>query len=85
MRTSVDSGQSTTESLTVAVVEQVANREHVDPLDLPPLTEVIDPDALNALFEAPGASADRVTFNYHGYEIVVEGPEQVQVTPFEDA
>lgn len=85
MRTSVDSGQSTTQSLTVAVVEQVANRENVEPLDIPPLNDVIDPDALEALFDDPETAADRVTFNFHGYEVVVEGPEQVQATPLEDA
>lgn len=84
MRTSVDPGQSTAQHVTVAVVEHVATREDVDPLDLPPLNDVIDPDALTALFEDPESAAHRVTFSYNGYEIVVEGPEQVQVTPLED-
>lgn len=81
MGTSVDSGQATTQSLTVAVVEQVADRENVDALDLPPLNDVIDPDALDALFERPETAVDRLTFSYHGYEVTVEGPERVQVTP----
>lgn len=84
MGTTVDSGQTSTHSLTVTVVEQVANRENVDPLELPPLHDAIDPDALDALFDKPEAAVDGVTFRYQGYEVVVEGPERVRVTPLDD-
>lgn len=37
-------------SLSMAVVRAVSDAEGRDPLDLPPLATVIDPDALDALF-----------------------------------
>lgn len=85
MTTTVDSGQTSTNSLTVTVVEQIANRENVDPLELPPLHDAIDPEALDALFDKPDSAVDGIAFHYHGYEVVVEGPERVRVTPLDDA
>lgn len=84
METKAKSDQPAARPLPVAIVERVAERGNVDPLDLPPLHDAIDPDALSALFATPGKGPDTVTFTYHGYRVTVEGPEQVLVDPLED-
>lgn len=63
-----------------AVVERVAEAEDVDPLDLDPLYEAIDPDALDTLCGGPRRDARpsaRIVFEYHGYTVVVDGPYSV--------
>lgn len=62
----------------MAVVEAVANAAGTDPLALePPLTRVVDTDALDSLFAA--GSVTRVAFEYAGHEVVVEGDETITV------
>lgn len=59
-----------------AVVEAVAEAESVDPMSLhTTLYEVIDPDALDALFLSTSAdgAAPRIEFTYHGYVVTVTG------------
>lgn len=54
----------------VRVVETVADREQTSPLTLsPPLTEFVNPDALDALFERTDGA---VTFDAWGYRITVD-------------
>ncbi|QLH79092.1 hypothetical protein HZS55_18115 [Halosimplex rubrum] len=59
----------------LSVLETVAAAERVDPVDLPPLSETLDPEALNRLFEP--LAGDRVPatveFEYCGYEVRVDG------------
>lgn len=67
-------------TLTVRIVEEVAEREGVDPLDLtPPLHDVIDPEAVASLVSgrSGGGTRDdvRVTFTYLGYDITVTGDD----------
>jgi hypothetical protein len=57
------------EPLSRAVVEAVAARDGIDPVDVEtPLYEVVDPDALDALFDG---RAGEVTFEYSGYRVTV--------------
>jgi hypothetical protein len=80
------------ESVVGAVVDAVAARERVDPVELPPLYDVVDTDALNALFDRSGErgaserTADegsgnrlRVTLQYQGYDVEIHGG-RVEVT-----
>lgn len=71
-------GQS---SISIRVVEAVAEREGIDPLEVsPPLHDAIDPNALDALFEptASGRRADgTVSFTYHGYRVRVESDGRI--------
>lgn len=54
------------------VVSAVAEREGVEPAELrPPLFEVVDPDALDAMFARSDAENVAVEFTYLGYEVVV--------------
>ena len=51
---------------TIDIVERVSEMEEQDPVDLPPLYNSIDPDALNQL------SDSEIQFEYIGYEITIE-------------
>ncbi|MFB1062412.1 HalOD1 output domain-containing protein [Natrinema sp. H-ect4] len=64
---------------TNAVIEAVAEATDSDPLDLPPLYEAVDPDALNTLFDSSETSG-QVSFPYAGFEVTVRGSE-VEVEP----
>ena len=64
-----------------AVVERIANRKGVDPLELTPLYEAVDPDALDSLV-TPGEGNDsalRIEFTYHGYELRVTGDGVIHI------
>ncbi|MCU4740767.1 hypothetical protein OB955_07515 [Halobacteria archaeon AArc-m2/3/4] len=70
--------------VSTAVVEAVAEADGCSPLEMsPPLYSAIDPDALDQLFAASGASADpelrfddswtptELSFTYAGYGVTV--------------
>lgn len=66
------------ESITTAVLAAVAGREGVDPIDLePPLHDVVDPDALEALFADAVDGTARgdvvVEFTYCGHRVRIDG------------
>lgn len=68
----------------IEVVEAVAEAEGIDPVTLePPLYDVIDTDALDALFRrSDGTRSDTigtVEFTYRGHTVVVQGREDVHV------
>ncbi|SFB71365.1 hypothetical protein SAMN05444422_101408 [Halobiforma haloterrestris] len=72
------------ESPSVTVVRAIAIREGVDPVELdPPLHEVVDPSALNCLFQENGRSSDHLAleFTYDTYRVRVTGTDpEVEVT-----
>lgn len=64
------------------IVERIADREGVDPVDLDALLyDVIDPDALEALISNTGdrhpQSNPRVEFTYYGYAVTVDANERI--------
>lgn len=67
------------------VLDSVARSKGVDPTELPPLYEAIDPDALDALFGAPARglgerpTPESVQFNYAGRVVVVRAADDVEV------
>lgn len=65
-------------SLVSRIVMEVAERERVDPLELPPLFEAIDTEALAILLEGDDV---RVSFTYCGYRITVTSDEQLTIEP----
>lgn len=67
------------DDLTVVVIERVADDKGVDPRDLDPLHEVIDPDALNALFSDDDHTVRKVVFRYQGYDVTVESDGRVRL------
>lgn len=50
--------QETDESIVFALVNALAEAQEVDPTDLPPLYDVIDPDALTNLLDRHGKEVD---------------------------
>ena len=61
----------------MAVVDSVAQAEGVSAVDLrKPLYESVDPQALDNFFR-DGRHSARVTFDYHGYRVTVEGTGEV--------
>lgn len=67
-----------TDELVQTIVTTIADFEAVDPTELPPLYDAIDPDALVALLRSSGMDA-RVVFSYLGYEIIAHGGGDVTV------
>ena len=70
------------ESASEAVVRAVADARGRDPIELPPLHNVIDPDALNELFSdtiAGTARSGRLVFEYGGCTVALDGPNEVLV------
>lgn len=65
------------ETPTVAVVDAIAGSEGVDALDLPPISECIDPDALNTICES--LDDGYITFTYCGYSVTVNHDMRIHV------
>lgn len=83
-RTTFD-GEDVTPS--TAVVETVAAVRGVDPMELDPLYEVVDPQALDRLVapRPPRRTGDcTVVFTYFDHEVTVRSPGIVRVRPLED-
>jgi hypothetical protein len=59
------------ERISQEVVSVVSAVDDTDPLDLPPLAETVDPDALDALFDHENDADRRLTFYYYSYRITV--------------
>ena len=62
----------------VALVEAVAREAGCHPVDLPPLYDTLDPDALDQLL--PIADEGELTVQYHGYEVTLRDVEHIVVT-----
>ena len=74
-----------TTSPSEAIVERVAKADGVDPTDLRPLYEVIDPDALDMFVSTAGSrnTDAQVQFEYQGYHVTVtaDGVVHLAVAP----
>ena len=60
------------------ILDAIAESENVDTLDLPPLGEVIDTDALITLLD--GESEVVISFRYNGYDVVVDSEGAIEIT-----
>ena len=71
----------------MAVVTFVAAIEEVDPPALSPLFDVVDPDALDSVYESVTTNSPdgKVVFRYEGYEITLSGDETISARPVDDA
>ena len=65
--------------VSTTVVQAVADARGTAQLALPPLADVLDPDALDALY-AGERPVSRVTFEYAGYSVSVAPDRTVTVT-----
>lgn len=71
------------EGLCQMIVEEIAEREDCDPLELsPPLYSAVDPNAADALFDSLDASRStgHIEFTYLGYEITVHSDHTIDVS-----
>jgi len=75
---------STGGSATEAVVSLVAQEEGCAPLELDPLYDAVDPEALDSICTATPDSSLRLSFDYTGYTVLVDGSGIVQLIPAED-
>ncbi|WP_276256122.1 HalOD1 output domain-containing protein [Halomontanus rarus] len=67
------------------VLEKIADAEDVAPADLhPPLHAVVDPTALDRLFEPTAENRSgrtgRVSFGYRGYEVTVRSNGNIEMS-----
>mgnify|MGYP006304356947 CR=1 FL=1 len=70
-------------SLSVTVVEAVADAVGVAPVDLAtPLNDAVDPDALDALFRN---GTGRVSFDYCEFQVSVDARGTVEVSALKEA
>ncbi len=66
--------------LSTTVISAVADSAGVQPLELPPLYETIDPDTLDSLFRpSTGDGPDHISFTHVGYAVTVYGDGTVVV------
>lgn len=77
------------ETVSSAILGAVAEFKGVDPLQLDVLYDVVDPDALDALFSGPRRpstqSAEKVTFRFSGTEVTVRDTGSLVVRPADEA
>jgi hypothetical protein len=60
------------------VVLKIAEQKGVEPTELPPLYDTIDPEALDALLTADAVG--HLTFEYLGYEVTVTAPDHITIS-----
>ncbi|WP_435098474.1 HalOD1 output domain-containing protein [Halorubrum sp. N11] len=75
-RVKYDSGQTTPSFAVLTIISKVTE---IDLLDLNPLYDSIDGDALDALCTADLSSVSRLTFQYHGCKITIGTDDVVEV------
>lgn len=68
-----------TETIVDRLLAEIADLERCDELDLPPLYDAVDPDALVRLVDS--AAGVRISFAYDDYRVEIETPDGVDVTP----
>ena len=66
--------------VSVAIVEAVADRKGVDPIELPPLYHVIDTDGLEGVVDGDRAGSLQVQFTYAGYRVTVQSAAEPEIT-----
>ena len=65
-------------TLVSEILDEIAGSENVDTLNLPPLGEVIDTDALSTLLNAESEVV--ISFRYNGYDVVVDSEGAIEIT-----
>lgn len=73
------------ETVTAAVVEEIADAEGVAVFDVAPLVESVDPDALEAIFDDQAADNVTVEFSHSGYRVTIDDGRISIATPGDGA
>ena len=71
------------ESVSMAVIDAISSTANRDPASMRPLAEMLDPDALDALF-APRENGEQrpggeVSFIYSGYRVTIQNGEFISI------
>ncbi|WP_336021921.1 HalOD1 output domain-containing protein [Halobellus salinisoli] len=66
------SAGSESQRISFHVAEAVAAAEGVSPMELTPLGEVVDTDAIEALFSNPTLTTLELRFEYEGYTVLID-------------
>lgn len=61
------------------IIRSVADAADVDPTELPPLYDTVDPDALDSIFSASALVSGEMTFEYVDYLVTVSADDHVVV------
>lgn len=77
--TVLDTPIADTDAFIYELVERVSSTTGVDPLELPPLFDAIDPEAVQRTLQSGEGNATRVSFHYAGCEIVVTSDRELFV------
>jgi hypothetical protein len=70
-------------SISLRVVERVAERSNKDPSELPPLQSYVNPDALDALFEASQLDLQdsvQIEFQYTEYDVTISLEDSTEIS-----
>lgn len=67
------------ESVTDGVIEAVSEVSDHDPTSLDPLYSVVDPDALDALFDSGYSGNPQVEFQYDGCKVEVISDPNIEI------
>ncbi|MXV62953.1 hypothetical protein GS429_12915 [Natronorubrum sp. JWXQ-INN-674] len=67
------------DSLSLSVIEALADELEADPVDLEPLYHAVDPEALDQLFQRGSTGEARVTFTYEAHEVEVRSDGTVLI------
>lgn len=76
-------GDGSSDPLHIAVIRAVAAHRNVDPIELPPLYDWINPDSLDALFEPTRRNSPRrgrLEFTYDGHAVAVDCADGVTIS-----
>ena len=77
---SPSSSHSVKKSLSMVVIEAVADQRGVEPLELPEkLYDVIDPESLDSLFTSGTMTDGTVSFSFCGHRVTVTADGDVSV------
>lgn len=67
-------------SLTTAIIDVLAALTDNQPESMDPLYDVVDPDALDALFHSQSKQIGRIQFHYCGHDVTVQSDGQLIIT-----
>lgn len=69
-------------TVSVEIIQQVAEQKGISAAELPPLYEALDPDALDELVTAaPRDTELAVQFQYEGYTVTVTDRGNIDISP----
>lgn len=71
---------SSVNSPSTAIIKKIAFATDTPAEDLPPLYDVLDPDALNGLVSSLTTDG-QVEFRYAGYKVTVQADQAIEVCP----